>query len=78
MLKLQFDKSRFSPLDDPAKLALLKAGASDHNSNFNHQASVGIKVVRAATQLDRMKIVKPKIDINATLLNTSGTVFEQG
>ena len=35
-------------------------------------------MVRNATQLERMRTVKPKMNISAKLLNTSGTVFEQG
>ena len=46
--------------------------------SFNHQATARIKVVRTATQLERMRTVKPKMNISAKLLNTSGTVFEQG
>ena len=39
---------------------------------------MSIKVVRNASQLERMTLVKPKIEIKATLRNASSTVFEQG
>ena len=42
------------------------------------QASMSIKVDRNASQLERMTLVKPKIEIKATLRNASSTVFEQG
>ena len=39
---------------------------------------MSIKVVRNASQLERMTLVKPKIETKATLRNASSTVFEQG
>ena len=39
---------------------------------------MSIKVDRNASQLERMTLVKPKIEIKATLRNASSTVFEQG
>ena len=45
---------------------------------ITEQATTKIKVNRTATRLERIKVVKPKISINATLVNVSGTVFEQG